>query len=201
MDQQMKSGLWQKQLCRSLFECTLGVVGVGNIGKAVLRRAKGFGIGLYGNDIVEIDPAYLEEVGVRMTSLEDLLRHSDFISINCDLNPTSFHLINRDSLSHAREGAILINTARGPIVDEDALIEALRLGRLMGAALDVFEQEPLPLSSPLLKMENVLLAPHNSNSSPAAWEYVHQNTIRNLFNGLGIATDAFSRLSKLPWLP
>jgi D-3-phosphoglycerate dehydrogenase len=83
---------------------------------------------------------------------------------------------------------VLINTARGPIVHEEALIEALQAQRLAGAALDVFEHEPLPLSSPLLKMDNVLLAPHNSNSSPAAWERVHWNTIRNLLNGLGIST-------------
>ena len=81
---------------------------------------------------------------------------------------------------------VLINTARGPIVEEKALIEALQIKRLAGAALDVFEQEPLPLESPLLKMDNVMLAPHNSNSSPAAWERVHWNTIRNLFEGLGL---------------
>jgi phosphoglycerate dehydrogenase-like enzyme len=80
----------------------------------------------------------------------------------------------------------LINTARGPIVEERALIEALQTQRLAGAALDVFEHEPLPRDSPLLKMDNVLLAPHNSNSSPAAWERVHWNTIRNLVEGLGL---------------
>jgi D-3-phosphoglycerate dehydrogenase len=81
---------------------------------------------------------------------------------------------------------VLINTARGPIVHEEALVEALQANRLAGAALDVFEYEPLPLESPLLKMDNVLLAPHNSNSSPAAWERVHWNTIRNLVEGLGL---------------
>jgi len=200
MDKQMKSGLWEKQLCRSLFECSLGVVGVGNTGKEVLQRAKAFGMVLYGNDIVEIDSEFINEVGVEMTTLENLLSHSDFISINCDLNPTSYHLINKASLAHAKQGAILINTARGPVVDEPALIEALCSGRLAGAALDVYEEEPLPSRSPLLKMENVYLAPHNANSSPTAWEYVHQNTIRNLFKGFGIAPDDYLHPSKLPWL-
>jgi D-3-phosphoglycerate dehydrogenase len=84
---------------------------------------------------------------------------------------------------------VLINTARGPIVDEPALIEALRGDRIGGAALDVFEVEPLPADSPLLHMDNVLLAPHNSNSSPAAWERVHWNTIRNLLQGLSIPAE------------
>jgi len=79
---------------------------------------------------------------------------------------------------------VVINTARGPIVDEKALIRALRAGRIAGAALDVFEVEPLPPNSPLLKMDNVLLSPHNSNSSPAAWEKVHRSTIDNLLKGL-----------------
>jgi len=85
-----------------------------------------------------------------------------------------------------KPNAVLINTARGPIIEEKALIEALQVRRLAGAALDVFEFEPLPLDSPLLNMDHVMLAPHNSNSSPAAWERVHWSTIRNLLNGLGV---------------
>lgn len=83
-------------------------------------------------------------------------------------------------------GSVLINTARGPIVNESALIKALESGRLSGAALDVFEDEPLPLDSPLRGMENVLLAPHNANSSPRAWERVHWNSLASLFKGLGL---------------
>jgi D-3-phosphoglycerate dehydrogenase len=186
MDREMKGGKWQKIPGKSLSEYTLGVIGVGNIGKAVTRRARAFGMTVFGTDIVPIDPAFSTETGIEMTGLEKLLADSDFISVNCDLNPTSYHLISHDTLAWVKPGAVLINTARGPIVDEGALVEALQAERLAGAALDVFEFEPLPPESPLLKMDNVLLAPHNSNSSPAAWERVHWNTIRNLVEGLGI---------------
>ncbi len=171
---------------KTLSECTLGIIGIGNIGKAVTRRAKAFGMKVLGTDIVEIDHVFVSESGIQMTALDSLLSESDFVSVNCDLNPTSHHLINAKTLAQMKSTAILINTARGPIVDENALVAALRLGQVGGAALDVFEFEPLPLDSPLLKMDNVMLAPHNSNSSPTAWERIHWNTIRNLLEGLGI---------------
>lgn len=186
MDREMKSGKWEKIPGRALYECALGVIGIGNIGKAVTRRARAFGMKVYGTDVLDIDPAFIAETGIEMTSLQSLISNSDFVSINCDLNPTSYHLINNDTLAWMKPNAVLINTARGPIIDEKALVEALQSGRLAGAALDVFEQEPLPPDSPLLNMDNVLLAPHNSNSSPAAWERVHWNTIRNLLDGLGL---------------
>ena len=189
MDQAMKRGEWKKIPGKTLSECTLGVIGIGNIGKAVTHRARAFGMKVFGNDIIEINHVFVTETGIEMTDLEHLLSNSDFVSINCDLNPTSRHLINAKTLALMKPEAILINAARGSIVDEKALIEALQAKRLAGAALDVFEVEPLPLESPLLKMDNVMLAPHNSNSSPAAWERVHWNTIRNLFDGLGIPSE------------
>jgi D-3-phosphoglycerate dehydrogenase len=186
MDRAVKSGQWQKIPGRSLNECTLGVVGVGRIGKAVIRRARAFGMHLLGNDIIPIDTVFLSENGVEMTSLEDLLKRSDFISLNCDLNPSSLHLINETTLSQLNPTAILINTSRGPVVDEPALVAALQAGKLAGAGLDVFEVEPLPADSPLTRMDQVMLGSHNANSSPRAWERVHQNTIDNLLAGLGI---------------
>ena len=187
MDGAMKAGRWSKLASRSLSECSLGVVGVGNIGKAVLRRARAFGMQLLGNDIIEIAPDFLLENGVEMTGLEDLLRRADYVSLHTDLNPSSHHLINAHSLEWIKPGAVLINTSRGPVVDEPALVAALQSGQLGGAALDVYEEEPLPLDSPLMKMDNVMLAAHNANSSPSAWERVHANTIRNLLHGLCIA--------------
>jgi D-3-phosphoglycerate dehydrogenase len=144
---------------------------------------------LLGNDIIEIAHDFILENGVEMTSLEDLLARSDFVSLNCDLNPTSYHMINARTLALMKPSGVLINVARGPVIDELALVEALNNGIIAGAALDVYEIEPLPTHSPLLKMDNVMLAPHNSNSSPTAWERVHWHTIRNLLIGLGIEID------------
>jgi D-3-phosphoglycerate dehydrogenase len=186
MDREMKSGQWEKLAGMSLSECTLGIIGVGNIGKAVTRRANAFNMKVFGTDIVEIDPAFIAETKIEMADLQSLLSNSDFVSINCDLNPTSYHLMNSDTFALMKPNTVLINTARGPIVDEQALIAALQNGQIAGAALDVFEHEPLPLGSPLLKMDNVMLAPHNSNSSPGAWERVHWNTIKNLVEGLSL---------------
>jgi D-3-phosphoglycerate dehydrogenase len=184
MDDQMKAGNWEKIPGRALHECTLGVIGVGNIGKMVLRKGRAFDMRLLGNDIIEIDPAFIRETGVEMLALPELLAQSDFISLNCDLNPTSFHLMNEETFSMVKSGAILINTSRGPVVDEAAMVRALQYGQLGGAGLDVFECEPLPADSLLRDMDQVLLAPHNSNSSPFAWEHVHRNTLRNLLEGL-----------------
>ncbi len=194
MDKAMKNGEWEKIPGRSLSECTLGVIGVGNIGKAVTHRARAFGMTVLGNDIVEIDHVFVAESGIQMVTLDALLSQADFISINADLNPTSYHLINAESLSRVKPGAVLINTARGPIVHEVALVEALQRGPLGGAALDVFEFEPLPADSPLRAMDHVMLAPHNANSSPAAWERVHWNTIKNLLDGLGIPHEDLNAL-------
>ena len=194
MDKAMKAGVWDKIPGRALHECTLGIIGVGTIGKTLTRRARAFGMRVLGNDIVEIDHVFIAETGIQMVTLEELLSESDFVSVNCDLNPTSRHLINARTLRLMRKEAVLINSARGPIVDEPALVQALQAGGIGGAALDVFEVEPLPANSLLKRMDNVLLAPHNSNSSPAAWERVHWNTIRNLIEGLGMNFDESLRV-------
>lgn len=193
MDRQVKDGIWDKIPGRSLSECTLGIIGVGNIGKAVIRRARVFGMKLLGTDIIPIAPDFILENGVEMTTLEDLMHRADFISVNCDLNPTSRHIISARSLGWCQPHAVIINTARGPLVDEPALVAALQNGQIAGAALDVFEKEPLPLDSPLRGMDNVMLAPHNANSSPSAWERVHWNTIRNLIDGLGMDASDVAR--------
>ncbi len=187
MDKQMKSGVWKKIPGFSLSEKVLGVVGIGNIGKAVVKRARGFDMKVLGHDIKTIDESFVTSHELDMVSLEYLLQQSDVISLNCDLNPTSIHILNSEAFCKMGKKPLIINTARGPLIKEIDLIEALNSGVISGAGLDVFEDEPLAADSVLLKMDNVLVAPHNSNSSPEAWEHVHKNTVKNLLEGL---TDA-----------
>lgn len=184
MDRDIRERRWQKHSCVSLRECVLSVVGVGNIGKAVIRRAVAFGMRVLGNDIVEIPVSFVAATGLEVVSLDELLTSADFVSLNCTLNPTSYHLIGERELSLMKPTAYLINTSRGPVIAESALVRALQQHQIAGAALDVFEEEPLPLDSPLRTLDNCLLAPHNANSSPEAWRRVHENTIRNLLEGL-----------------
>jgi D-3-phosphoglycerate dehydrogenase len=184
MNRDMREGRWVKPQLVSLREKILGVVGVGNCGKAVVKRAVAFGMRVLGHDPASVPKDFLAETGIEMVPLDDLLRRSDFVSMNASLNPTSYHLIDDRALSLMRSDARLINTSRGPVVDEQALIRALAFGRIGGAALDVFEVEPLPLDSPLRQLDNCWLAPHNANSSPAAAQRVHESTLRNLIEEL-----------------
>lgn len=184
MDRDVRRGLWVKPDAVSLSECTLGVVGVGNIGRAVVCRARAFGMKVLGTDPATVPAEFVEETGLRMLPLDALLAEADFVTLHCDLNPTSFHLVGRDGLALMRPTAYLINTSRGPVVDEAALACALAEGRIAGAALDVFESEPLPADSPLRTFDNCLLAPHNANSSRAARARVHESTIANLLAAL-----------------
>jgi len=184
MNRDVHAGRWQKLPAVALREAVLGVIGVGNIGKTVVRRATAFGMAVLGNDPVSMTAEFVVETGIEMVTRDELLRRADFVSLNCDLNPTSYHLLREESFAVMKPTAIVINTARGAVIDESALIAALRAGCIAGAALDVFEVEPLPPDSPLLRMENVLLAPHNANSSLSAWEAVHEKTVRSLFEEL-----------------
>jgi D-3-phosphoglycerate dehydrogenase len=184
MTLRMRAGEWQKTPGFALHEKTLGIIGVGNVGRAVARLARAFGMRILGSDPVAPPPDFVLQTSIEMVDLDTLLRESDFVSTHCDLNPTSHHLLDDRAFGVLRPGAIIINTARGPVVDEAALVRALQSGRAGGAALDVFEVEPLPVDSPLRALENVLLAPHNANSSPSAWERVHRNTIDNLLRVL-----------------
>lgn len=184
----MRAGGWEKVPGHTLAETTLGIVGVGDVGKAVIRRAQAFGMPILATDIAEVDSDFIGQYQVKMVSLDELLSESDYVSLNCDLNPTSLHLIRAETLALMRKTAVLMNSARGPVVKEADLIDALMSGRLRGAALDVFENEPLVKDSPLRMMKNLVLSSHNSNSSPRAWANVHSRAIMNMMDVLETST-------------
>ena len=184
MNQDIRAGRWIKPQLVSLRERTIGVIGVGNCGKAVVSRAHAFGMRILGNDPVTPEEELLATNNVEMVSKDELLKESDFVTLHPDLNPSSFHLIDDGAFALMKPTAFLINTSRGPVVREKALVSALEKRLISGAALDVFEVEPLPDNSRLREFENCWLAPHNANSSPAAARRVHDNTIKNLLDVL-----------------
>jgi phosphoglycerate dehydrogenase-like enzyme len=151
-------GVWRTEFRPGLWRATVGIVGLGRIGKAVARRCRGFEMRLLATEPAP-DQAFVREHGIQLVALEQLLRAADLVTLHCPLSPETRHMINRERLALMKPSAYLLNTARGPIVDQAALYEALASGRIAGAALDVFEVEPLT-SSPLLALENVLLSPH-----------------------------------------
>ena len=160
-------------------DCTLGIVGFGAIGQAVARRAQGFGMRtLYWNRTPR--PERAAELGAQLRRLDQLLAESDFVSLNVALNEDTRHLIDAEALAKMLPHAILINTARGPIVEESALIEALRAGTIGGAGLDVTEVEPVDPSSPLLRMDNVIVLPHIGSASLATRAKMADIAVANL---------------------
>jgi D-3-phosphoglycerate dehydrogenase len=184
MTTDIRAGRWQRVSLRALSECTIGIVGFGNIGRAVARRAAAFGMRMLACDQHPSGISAAETPGVQIVPLETLLAESDFVSLHADLRPENRRLLNAERIALMPARAVLINTARGGLVDEAALVAALQEGRLAGAALDVFEEEPLPATSALRSLPNVYLTPHNANSSRAATEHVHANTIRNVLRAL-----------------
>ena len=184
MNNDMHAGHWKRLPLRALFECSLGIIGLGNIGCAVAARGAAFGMRMMAYSINGPSDATIERLGVELVSLDTLLAQSDFITIHANLLKDNRHLINMKRLKQMKPTSVLINTARGALIDETALIAALSDGLIAGAALDVFEIEPLPASSPLRNFPNVYLAPHNANASILAADRVHTNSIRNLINAL-----------------
>ncbi len=158
-DRRVRDGKWKRVTGPRVMGSTLGIVGLGRIGQAVATRAIGVGM-----KVLAYEPFpntdFLAKWAVEVVSLDDLLSRSDYVSIHSPLTPQTHHLINAKTLARMKPGSVLINTARGALVDEPALCDALRSGHVRAAALDVFEVEPLPVDSQLLTFENVLLAGH-----------------------------------------
>ena len=160
-DREMRKGAWPKKKCKGIemYGKTLGIVGIGRIGREVAKRAKAFGMRVIYYDIYRPGEEVERELGVEYRDLEALLAEADVVSLHLPLTPETKHLINADRIAKMKDGAILVNAARGGIVDEDALYDALKSGKLYGAALDVYENGPLR-ESKLFELDNVVLTPH-----------------------------------------
>ncbi len=170
-DKYVRTGQWKVSwhpsmlLGRDVYGATLGIIGAGRIGVAVARRAKGFNMKILYYDVLPMPPEIENETGAKRVDLETIFKESDFVSIHVPLTEEAYHMVNEERLKLMKKTAFIINNARGPVIDEKALYKALKEGWIAGAALDVFEQEPTPVDNPLLKLENVVVAPHISSAS------------------------------------
>ncbi len=160
-DREMRNGAWPKKKCKGIemYGKTMGIVGIGRIGREVAKRARAFGMHVVYYDVFRLSEEQERELGVEYRELEGLLSEADVVTLHLPLTPETKHLINAERIAKMKDGAIVINAARGGIVDEDALYDALKSGKLYGAALDVYENEPLK-ESKLFELDNVVLTPH-----------------------------------------
>jgi D-3-phosphoglycerate dehydrogenase len=178
-NQRIKSNQWDFQQGRPIHRIRgkiLGLIGCGKIGVEVARRISAFGV-----RVIAFDP-YLKKPpqGIELFDIDTVLKDSDFLSIHCPLNESTHHLIDGKALGKMEKKPLLINTSRGPIVDEKALIQALAEGQVSGAGLDVLEEEPPDPQNPLLKMENVILSPHVSFYSEESIRELKRRTAENV---------------------
>ena len=181
--QALRGGRWQTSIGVGLHGKTLGIIGLGRIGSQVARIAQAFGMRVLATGFTLTQARALAH-GVQIASLEDLLARSDVVSVHLRLSERSHKLIGRRELRLMKPTAYLINTARGPIVDEAALIEALRHRRIAGAGLDVFEQEPIDPGNPLLQLDNVVCTPHLGFVTQETYERMLGGAVENILSYL-----------------
>ncbi len=184
IDRAVRRGQWHQPSGRTLRGQTLGIVGLGSIGQALARRASAFGMKLAGYDPQRPSERFVKQSGIRLCELEELIPTVDFLVLCCSANQSNFHLIDAARLGKMKQGAFLVNVARGALVDEEALIEALSSGRLGGVALDVFQHEPLAASSRLRAFESCIFGSHNSSNTEQAVDRVNALVLRQLVEGL-----------------
>jgi D-3-phosphoglycerate dehydrogenase len=182
-ERRVKSGQWDFHSGIPIYRTKgkiLGLIGCGKIGLEVAKKISGFGV-----KVIAFDP-YLQKVKgqVELTDFDTVLKTSDFISVHCPLNESTRHLIGQKEFQKMGKRPIIINTSRGPIIDETALIEALKEGGVSGAGLDVLEKEPPDSQSPLLKMDNVILSPHVGFYSEESISELKRRTAQNVSNVL-----------------
>jgi phosphoglycerate dehydrogenase-like enzyme len=185
-DQATREGGWNAPIDgMNTFEMAgklVGILGFGNIGRQVARRAQGFDATVQYYDRYPLPPERERELKVKRVSLEELFRTSDIITCHAPLTRDTRHVVNREHLAMMKPTAVLINTSRGPVVDEAALLEALQHKRIAGAGLDVFEKEPVDPNNPLLRMENVVVTSHTAGTTWDTWSrraaFAYQNMKR-----------------------
>lgn len=176
---------WQPTLLlgSDVYGRTLGIIGLGRIGQAVAKRARGFAMNVLYHNSRRLPSLLEENLNVTYVELDELLRRSDFLSLNCPLVPQTQHLIGAKELAQMKSSAFLINAARGPVVDEEALVKALKDKAIAGAGLDVYENEPI-VHPELLKMENVVLLPHLGSATTHTRMMMAEIAVSNLLSGL-----------------
>jgi glyoxylate reductase len=187
-DRVVRAGKWKTWgpmilLGQDIHKATLGIIGFGRIGYAVAKRAQGFGMKILYSDVVRNKQAE-NELGIEYVELNRLLAESDFITVHTNLTPETHHLIGREQFEKMKRTAIIVNTSRGPIVDNMALYDALRSGKIAYAALDVTEPEPMPADHPLLTLDNVVVVPHIASASVATRTKMALMAADNLIAGL-----------------
>lgn len=186
IDQAVRQGGWLQIPGMTLRGKTLGVIGVGSIGKGIIRRGGAVGMSVLGYDIRPIPESVQHELAVQPVTLERLLQESDFIVLSCNLSAENYHLLSEPQFKMMKPGVRVVNVARGPLIDEVALVKALASGHVAGAALDVFEVEPLPRQSPLREFEHCIFGAHNGSHTRDAVLRVNELAINNLLAGLGV---------------
>ena len=184
VDRQVREGLWAKIEGVSLAGRTLGIIGLGAIGRAVAVRAAAIGMSVIGSEVFEPNATAAERQGVAVMPRDEVLATCDTLSLNCPLTQQNRHMIDARALALMRPGAWIINTARGGLIDEPALVAALASRHVAAAALDVFEVEPLPPDSALRTFDNVILGAHNSSNTREAVHRTSLLAIENLVRGL-----------------
>jgi D-3-phosphoglycerate dehydrogenase / 2-oxoglutarate reductase len=190
IDAAVRAGEWSKTPGTSLRGKVAGIIGVGHIGSALARRFFTLGMKVLGVHPHPINAAFCCETGVLQVELEQLLRSADCIAVCCSLTPANYHLLDAEAFSKMKDGVWIVNVARGGLIDENALLEALEDGKVGGAALDVFESEPLDPEHPLLSYDQVIAGSHNASNTREAVARANQRAIDILMRALrSISTD------------
>lgn len=197
MDRDVRAGKWTRYEGTSLAGKVAGVVGLGGIGREICRRARACGMVAIGSDVVTIAQSALAEVGAVQVEFDTVLQQADVIFLACSLTAQNRHLLNAKTFARMKPGVIVVNVARGPIIDEIALADALTSGQVAAAGLDVFETEPLPAESPLRSFENCLFGTHSGSSTTEAIQRTNRASLDIALAMLGVDPGRLERCNRV----